>query len=387
MRPARRTARYVAALLLALAGAAHGQLLIAANSADNTLGVVNVLRSRTPWKARPPTLLEDADVVLAFGPRGRVAALSRGNGTISIANPHNLRPRLRIPFGRSSQLEDIAISDGCTAYVTRRNATRLLRIDLCSGAARESVDLASFADADGIPDLGAMAVDRGRLFVQVRRYNAEGPFGTAPPAYLAVVDLASETLVDCDPLTPGTQAIQLVGTAPKHRMQVVRDVVPSPPGAASSGQAGRERTRLFVSASGGVFDAGGLEAVDLDRLASDGLVLREADGQTGADLGPFVMTSPEGGFLIFRTDLDLSSHLKRFTLRGGVEPGPEDYVTVGYAVPSLVHDARAGAVFLVDGAVGNVGLHAFDATSGRELSDGPAWPTAGRPTDLVLLGR
>jgi hypothetical protein len=372
MRSSRAPALCVAALALLAAAVAHGQLLIAANTADNSTGVVRALRSRAPWNTRPPALVEDTDVVLALGPRGRLLALSRRRGTISVASQRDLRPRLRFVLGAGSQLEDLAVTSACTAYVSRRGATRLLRLDLCRGTTAESVDLAAFADADGIPDLGAMTVDRGRLFVQVRRYNAEAPFGSAPPAYLAVIDLATEQLVDCDPATPGTQAIRLAGTAPKHRMQV--------------GQ-GAERRRLFVSASGGFFDAGGIEAIDLDRLASDGLLIREADGMTGADLGPFVMTDAEHGFLVFSTDLILSSHLKRFSLREGVEAGPERYVTVDYAVPSLVYDPRAAAVFLVDGAFGKAGLYAFDAATGAQLGNGPAWPTDGFPTDLLLLGR
>jgi hypothetical protein len=357
-------------LVLLLGGApAPAQVLVAADSADGSSGTVVLRRTLPPWRTRAAALRSGPNSVLALGPRGLLAALSRTDGRLTIATLPDLRPRRVIELGAAAQAEDVALSDACTAWVTRRNSSALSRIDLCGDTAlHPSVDLVGFADADGNPDLGAMFIDRGRLFVQVRRYNELAPLGFAGPAYLAVIDIADERLLDVDPLLPGGQAIELAGTAPKHRMQV---------------QPGTRR--LLISASGGFFDEGGLEAVDLDALRSDGLLLRESDGRTGADLGPFVLTAPDRGFLVFSTDLDLSSHLLRFDLRGGVEPGPERYVTVGYAMPALVHDPRANAVFLVDGAFERVGLYAVDATTGARLTR-EALPTGGRPTDLLLLG-
>jgi hypothetical protein len=206
------------------------------------------------------------------------------------------------------------------------------------------------------------------LFVQVRRFNEEFAGRFAPPAYLAVVDLASEELVDVDPALPGVQAIELIGTSPKHRMQVVEAT-----------------RRLYISASGGSFDAGGLEAIDLATLRSLGLVIREADGMVGADLGPFVLVTPERGYLVFTTDLTLSSHLHRFSLTGGIDP-EELNVSVDYAVPALAHDPVAGTLFVPDGVFGRQGLHVFDAASGARLSAGPI-PTDGAPTDVLLLRR
>jgi hypothetical protein len=228
------------------------------------------------------------------------------------------------------------------------------------------VDLGSFADADGNPDLGTMAMYGGRLFVQVRRLNSEAPAGMQGPFYLAVVDPARQRLVDVDSEAPGVQAIPLQGTSPKHRMQVLA-----------------KPRKLFVSATGGFFDAGGLEAIDLRTLRSEGLIVREADGTTGADLGPFLMTAPDRGFVVYSTDLDLSSHLKRFTISGGVEPGLELFVTVGYAVPALALDPKQDNLFVPDGAFGRQGIWVLRASTGQILSSSPV-PTDGMPSDLLL---
>jgi hypothetical protein len=272
-------------------------------------------------------------------------------------------------LGAESEPEDIAVASPTAAWITLRRATSLLRLDLRTGATAEVVDLSPFADGDGIPDLGAMIVHEGRLFVQIRRMNEDAPGGLAPPGYLAVVDLVSEQLVDVDPETAGVQAIELEGTAPKSRMQIV----------------GQTR-QLFVSATGGFFDAGGIEVIDLDTLRTTGLVVREADGQTGADLGAFVMTTPERGYLVYSTDLDLSSHLKPFSLSGGVEPGPEMHVSVGYFVPTLVHDASTGFLFVPDGAFGRQGVLVFDTATNDLLTAVPR-ATAGPPTDLIGFTR
>jgi hypothetical protein len=353
------------ALALALLGPAPARAQVAVAWTDGATGSAGAMRTRAPFSARARVVQGGADAVLGRAYRSQLFSLSRSAGTVVLFTTR-WRVRRTFELGADAQLEDMAVAAPCTAYLTRRTATHLLRLDLCTGATAEVIDLAAFADADGIPDLGAMVIDRGHLFVQIRRMNEEGPHGLAPPGYLAVIDLATEQLVDVDPATPGAQAITLLGTAAKHRMQIVAAT-----------------RRLFVSATGAPFDAGGIEVIDLDTLRSEGLVIREADGLTGADLGPFVMITPDRGYLVFSTDFDLSSHLHRFSLSGGVEP-EELHVSVGYAVPALVHDPLADTLLLPDGVFGRQGVHVFAASTGERPTTAPI-PTNGQPTDLLLL--
>lgn len=74
----------------------------------------------------------------------------------------------------------------------------LVSVGFRNGALSESVDFATMADADGIPDLGTMILDGERLLVQVRRLNPDALEYFERPAYIAIVDLATETLVDID---------------------------------------------------------------------------------------------------------------------------------------------------------------------------------------------
>jgi hypothetical protein len=180
------------------------------------------------------------------------------------------------------------------------------------------------------------------------------------------MDLDSEQLIDTDPTRIGLQAIELAGTFPKMKMQVV------------------EQTRkLFVSATGAFFDAGGIEVIDLDNLRSEGLAIREADDLTGADLGAFVMVGPDRGFLAYSTDLLLSSHLHQFSLVGGVDPR-ELAVALDYFSPAIELDPGTNTVYFPLGGSLDNGLHAFDATTGARLT-GSLIATSGPPTDLVVI--
>jgi hypothetical protein len=265
---------------------------------------------------------------------------------------------------------DIAVVGPELAYVTRRFSNQLLRLDLAVGATQEVLDLGGFEHPDGILDVGMMAVHEGRLFVQIAVFAAgvtEAGEEPLPRAYLAVVDIASEQLIDANRTMPHTQAIELAGTPAKHKMQI-----------------DQQTRRLFVSASGAFFDEGGLEMVDLDTLRSLGLIVAEADGNVAADLGSFVLVRPDRGYLVFSTDLLPSSHLHDFTIVGGAAPVPEYHTAVDYRVPTMVHEASTDSFFLPEGGMGGDGVHVFDAANGIRLT-GSILPTTGTPTDVALL--
>ena len=100
----------------------------------------------------------------------------------------------------------------------------------------------------------------------------------------------------------------------------------------------------------------GIEVIDLDNLQSLGLVIREADGFTGADLGAFVMVNPERGYLAYTTDLILSSHLQGFRLSGGVDPLPQVYGTVNYFAVTIEFDPQSNTFFFPTGGTDSDGV-------------------------------
>jgi hypothetical protein len=355
----------VVASLAGIAGDAHARALaVAWNDDESGRGGLAAMRVVPPWDFVTPVIEIGLDAVL-HARDDAIYALSPRDGSITAVDIRSWTVLRTYELGAGSEPQDIAVVPGRKAYVSRAGATRLLRLDLDTGAATEVVDLAPFADADGLPDLARIAVHRGRLFVQLRRIDSEDPLAARPA--LAVVDIATERVVDADPGTPGVQAIALEGTAPRFRMQIFW------------------RTReLLLSSTGGFFDQGGIEVIDLPDLESKGLLIAEADGNVGADLGAFVRVDRDRGFLTYSTDLLLSSHLHEFTFAGDV--GPELHVALDYFTPALVHDRPTDVLFAPDGNFGSTGVRAFEADGGRELTT-VATPTSGPPSDLLLLRR
>jgi len=146
--------------------------------------------------------------------------------------------------------------------------------------------------------------------------------------------------------------------------------------------------RLFVSATGIFQDEGGIESIDLGTLKSLGVFIRELGPGAGADVGAFVMTRGKSGYLVVSTDLLSSSHLKGFSIGGGIHPPSDLETNLDYFVPALVHDPRTDALFLpvrADGGYHNAhGVHVFDAGTAIRLSREPV-PTGAPPADLELL--
>lgn len=337
-------------------------VLVAWTTADGD-GRLGAMSTRAPWQFTGAPLTIGSDATLRCA-NGDLFVSSQSDGTIALVDISTQYIQLIASLGPSEPMDIVAV-DTQTAYVTRRSATHLLRLDIKTGATTEVVDLRPFADSDGVPDLGMMATHEGRLFVQIRRDNSSAGLGYTPPPYIAVVDLASEQLVDTEPGIPGVQAIELLGTHPKHKMQVVS-----------------ETSELFVSASGVMHDQGGIEVIDLETLRSKGLVISEAFDAIGADLGPFVMVTPDEGFLVSSTDWDASSHLQRFTIDGGVDPPPDLAQSIGYAAPSIVLDSRGKTLFFPSGQHDKMGIYAIDVTSGTLLTQELS-KTSGIPSDVL----
>ena len=72
------------------------------------------------------------------------------------------------------------------------------------------IDLSAF-DSDGVPDMSSGVVVDGKLFVTIQRLQSFRPTQTSQ---VAVIDTKTDTLIDVDPATSGTQAINLIGRNP-----------------------------------------------------------------------------------------------------------------------------------------------------------------------------
>jgi hypothetical protein len=317
-------------------------------------GRVAALDTAPPYAFATPALAIGADGFVRAA-LGRVYHLSRATGVLTVIDPGSWAPIQSFALGAANQPRDIAVIDADTAYVSRLGARHLWRIDLTSGIRVDAVDLAPLGAGDGNPTSDTMLVHAGRLYLQLA-----GEPGTLQPHSIAVIDLATETLVDANPAVPGIQGIALSGTGPRFKMHRVDGA-----------------NRLLVSATGAFHDDGGFELLDLDALVSLGLVVREQE-EAGADAGAFTMLDGQRGWLVFSTDLLLSSHLHAFTLAGGMDSFEAD-VALDYFAPHLVYHAASDTLFWPEPD----GVQPFDATTGAPRA-GPT-PLDGLPTDLELV--
>jgi hypothetical protein len=247
-------------VLLGTAGAASasGQhVAIAWNDFDAGTGFLGAISASNPWSVSRAPISVGLDSVLhsAFG---KLYVVSPGDRTVRVVDPRWWTVERSIVLAPGDDPLDIKVVSPELAYVTRGGARQLLEVDLAAGTTREGVDLSVLADADGVPDQGTMAVHDGRLFIQLRRVNFDDP-APFPQPFVAVVDLASNQLVDVDPGRAGLQAIELDGTFPKMKMQVVE-----------------QTGKLLVSATGGFFDDGGIESRSSTWTACEVKVSRSA---------------------------------------------------------------------------------------------------------------
>jgi hypothetical protein len=328
-------------------------------------GHIRSFPSAAPWAFDTPALNVGASAILREA-GGLLYVVSRIDATVAVVDFESWTILRTLSVGAGREPVDIAVIAPDRAYVSCFDETHLLRFNPITGETTPVVDFSIFADADGIPELNMLAAHEDRLFVQLRRIDSM-THGFVQPAMLAVVDLKTEQLIDVDPIAPGVQAIELEGMAPKLKMQIVES-----------------SRRLYLSASGDFFDEGGIEAIDLDTLQTVGLILREADGEIGADLGAFILTTSERGLLTFSTDFAESSHMVEFTVSGGVVPGGALFETVGYFVPTLPHDPATNTIFFPNGGFGDPGVFVLDADAGDEIA-AVTLDANTFPTDVVVI--
>jgi DNA-binding beta-propeller fold protein YncE len=287
-----------------------------------------------------------------------------GADNIQILDPANGFGTVRqFTVGNGADPHDIAVVGETKAYVTRYGKTDLWIVDPSTGKHTGSIDLAGFADGDGIPEMDQLRLDGDRLFVTVQRIDQGTDWGPVGLSYLVVVDVSADTLFDVDPATVGVQAIALSGTNPFSDVQTET----------TSG-------RLYLACAGdwGVPDSG-VELVNPVTYESDGLIL---DGAvTGGDITDVELVSAEVGFAIV-TDGNFHNLLIHFNPATGTVT--DTLYAPGSFVLQDVARAPTGELFLADRSPTKPGIRVYDAVSGAELTGGPI--DVGLPPFKIVFG-
>lgn len=353
------------ALVVGVAGAGEqptsdATIIIATGSFGNGGSLVSMQRT-APWSTVPVASLDSPDAtVQSFA--GRIYVVEPSTDLIRVLDADGVELR-SISVGAGTSPRDILGVTRTRAYVTRAGSRHLHRLDPQTGVGTDIVDLGRFADEDGIPEMERMATDGSRLFIQLRRLSmGASAVNQVTGGAIAVLDLATESLIDADPSTPEVDAIELLGPAPRLRMHVdpLQDL-------------------LLVSATDGNhlnFD-GGIEHVDLATLSSAGFILAESDI---AALGGFTMTEAAQGYFLFHTDIIPSNHLTRFTISGGAEIMPDIVFDAGAYLDALLFDPMTGLLFMPATAGG---FYVVDTAANTPVMPDPI-PLPGFPVDAVI---
>lgn len=256
--------------------------------------------------------------------------------------------------GAGSNPNDIAFASPSKAYVPLYARAQLLVVDPsvgsnCTAFVRGSIDLSSYADADGIPEMAQAVVVGRRAYVSLQRLTN---FVAGKPGLLVVIDTDTDEVVDSIELTGSDPFAETKGLTVRDGSILVSDV------------------GLF-----GVND-GGIERVDLTTGASAGYVVTEA--QAGGDITDFVYASDTLVYLII-SKADFSTALIAYDL------GTQQ-VTQTLAAGNIadIEINSRGELFASDRTIGASGVRIFRASDGTALLANPL-DTGLPPFDIVFV--
>jgi len=350
---------------------------------DYTTGSSSVIDLAPPLTATLNVASIHSDAVARYYD-GYIYVINRfGADNIQILDPNNAFATVRqFSTGNLSNPQDVAFTAPDKMYVSRNNSNTLWIGNPQTGAQTGSIDLSAFADADGLCEMQYMFLVGDRLFVSIQRLDRNAPWW--PPvgtSYIAVIDTGTDTLVDVDPGTPGTQAIELAYANPFNEIQL--DPL--------SGY-------LYVSCVGlsGLLD-GGVELIDTATMSLAGTMLSES--AAAGDVLDVEIVDGQVGYAIiqntsFNTDLIMfnpSAGTKTQTVYSpgdyvlqDIDLGPTGELFLSDRTPLApgirVYDALSGAE--ITSTPIDVGLPPFDITFGGDVQTG-----AGTPSSVFSLGQ
>jgi hypothetical protein len=293
--------------------------------------------------------------------------LERGTGTVRILSGTNplatvrtidVNPAGAMPPYAANPHSILSIAPD-RAYVTRLNTSSIAVIDPSEGgaaAATGSIDLTPLAgtvDTDSV-DASAMAKVGDRAFVALGRYFFDAMFAIqfADGGVLAVIDTATDMLVDVDPVAAGVQGIALMGNNPTA---IIHDT---------------SRNRLLVHDHGDFFAIdGGIEAIDLETLTSDGMLLTEETA--GGEIDGIVLASDAHAWLI------VGGEVRRWPLAGGALG---DALSIGATTPPATAIAIGGhTLYVASREMSDVGIFQFAAADGAPRAPAGVLPVGDLP--------
>ncbi|MBN2172171.1 MAG: hypothetical protein JW819_12700 [Candidatus Krumholzibacteriota bacterium] len=379
-RRSRRRAAVAALLAVLLAAPAIAQEpYIAVACSDYVTGALGALDSAAPWTGHADLASIHADAVLTCH-GGLVYVVNRlGADNVQVVDPSQDWETVRqFSAGTSSNPQCLVLSpDGAKAYLPRQERDDVLVVDPGTGGELGVVDLSAWADADGSCEVGQAVLAGERLLVAIQRLDRDYYWLPVGDSYLAVIDTATDQLVDANPAQPGVQAVPLQCANPAWELTLGDD-------------------GLVYACCAGIYGLadGGLERVDPLAMASLGPVVTEA--ALGGDVNAVALVDAHTAYAVV-SDAGFNTALVRFDPSTG---GGASTVLAGsgYVYTDVEVDA-SGDLYLADQTLGASGVRVLDAATGAPLAgpvslglppcdlDVPAGPTAAPAPPAALAAR
>lgn len=263
-------------------------------------------------------------------------------------------------LGNGSNPSDIIVVSPHKAYVSLYQRAEILIVDPTTGVSLGGIDLAPFADADGIPEADHMARFGRWLFVSLERLDETHVFVPTDTSLVAVIDAGADTVVDVNPALPGKQAIVLSRTNPVTAF--AWDPV----------------ERVFYLGCAGSYRAtdGGIVKIDPATMRDLGVVATEA--ALGGDIAHIEWHTATHGYAIV-TDADFNASLVTWNPSTGAK-----LATIFGPSSGLADCARddQGELYVCDNSFSTPGIRVFSTATDLPIA-GPL--DTGLPPFQVLF--
>lgn len=270
-----------------------------------------------------------------------------GSDSITVLDPSNgFSLVAEYSTGSGSNPYDIEFVSASKAYVSRYAKNSILIVNPATGAELGTIDLSAFADADGLPEMSEMVKVGNYIFVTIQNLENWAP---ARSGRMVVVDTATDSVVDADPATAGTQAVSLNGWNPQY--VVYNETV----------------GRIFISCAGNYFDPstpGGIDSLDPAALTVTTVV--DKGGMNGSP-GDIAVASSSRGYVVL-SDSNFVNRIYSFNPATGAVGTAAVYTAGGY-VAAIAIDPF-GYLVISDGSYTNPGAVFIDTVT-DEVAQGP----------------
>ncbi len=279
---------------------------------------------------------------------GKIWIINRlGQDNILVLDPATPAiPVQQFSVGNGSNPHDIEILAPDKAYVSLYDRSWLLIVDPRDGTELGTIDLSSFADEDGIPEVSLVVRLGDLIYLSCSRLDRNTDWGPVDKGLLIVVDPTTDEVVD---------SITLAAANPNAVVAV-------------------EGGRIIISSVGDFGDRdGGISMVDVASGRDLGLAIGE---QTlGGDLQSIVMVDARRGYAVV-SDENFANLVRPFDLQTGDVGEPLAGLSGGFIMTIAIDGDRL--------IVGDRGSFSDPTSAGLKIFDTTTQQQVGGPIDTGL---